>query len=292
MKKALLAVAALSCMGSAALAGPNAGGTLIAALSVGTVYCTDTATYCGSTTTTACEAAVTTHAGGTTAVINIIAAFPGVGDLAGLTWGVTYTPGVFIVGFGNCGEFELPDSNWPDSGSGNAVTWGTGQNAQLVEVYWFAAYNYYGGCEGLQLTGHPTQGAFFGDDDVPSNSDPIAGLGLFGFNCPGNAPCPDAGNPLGACCFPDGSCQVLFEQDCIAAGGQWQGPDTICETADCPQPLTGACCIGEDCSIQTRAGCEGNGGVYQGDGTVCDPNPCIIVPTIEASWGEIKNNYR
>jgi len=136
MKKALLAVAALSCMGSAALAGPNAGGTLIAALSVGTVYCTDTASYCGSSTTTLCGDAVVTHTGEEAVVINVIAAFPGPSRLAGLTFGVTYSdPGIAILGSGHCGDFELPDGTWPASGTGTAVTWGSAQTGNLVEVY-------------------------------------------------------------------------------------------------------------------------------------------------------------
>jgi hypothetical protein len=291
MKKALLAVAALSCIGSAALAGPNAGGTLIAALSVGTVYTVDHTGYCGSSTTTDCNAAVTTIDGSDTAVINIIAAFPGSSRLAGLTFGISYSAGVVLVDGAHCGDFELADGTWPASGTGTAVTWGAAQTDQLVEVYWFAAYNYDGTPQSLGLIAHPGQGGNFADDDVPSNIDPIAGYGVFGFAQPGSVECPGSGPLPGACCFPDGSCEVLFETDCAAGGGSFQGEGTNCETVVCPTPPTGACCIGTDCVILTRDDCATAGGNYIGDDSTCDPNPCVV-PTIESSWGEIKNSYR
>jgi hypothetical protein len=293
MKKALLAVAALSCMGSAALAGPNSNGTLIAALSVGTVYTTDNTGYCGSSTTTDCNAAVTSVGGTDPAVINIIAAIGGSPRLAGLTFGINYSAGVSILEGGTCGDFELPDGSWPASGSGNAVTFSSAQTGNLTEVYWFAAYNYYGGAETLALGPHPTQGGNFADDDVPSNIDPITGFGTFGFNAPGNAPCPGTGPLRGACCFPDGSCLVLTADECGAGGGSYQGDNTACETVVCDQPdPTGACCIpGALCEVLTAAECEARGGDYIGDDVPCDPTPCST-PTIESSWGEIKNNYR
>ncbi|HPF38868.1 MAG TPA: lamin tail domain-containing protein [Phycisphaerae bacterium] len=44
-------------------------------------------------------------------------------------------------------------------------------------------------------------------------------------------------NPVGACCFLDGSCTDSLTQDiCENGGGTWQGVDTTCATANCPQP--------------------------------------------------------
>jgi subtilisin-like proprotein convertase family protein len=34
--------------------------------------------------------------------------------------------------------------------------------------------------------------------------------------------------PLGACCFSNGDCEILSEEDCGAAGGDYQGDDTPC----------------------------------------------------------------
>jgi len=36
-----------------------------------------------------------------------------------------------------------------------------------------------------------------------------------------------------ACCFDDGTCQMLFDDECIAAGGDPQGTGTNCDTIEC-----------------------------------------------------------
>jgi len=80
--------------------------------------------------------------------------------------------------------------------------------------------------------------------------------------------------PIGACCFDDGTCSELDDEDCVAAGGTYQGDDTVCDPNPCPQP-TGACCMPDgSCSVLTEAACSIAGGNYQGDDEVCDPNPC------------------
>jgi len=48
----------------------------------------------------------------------------------------------------------------------------------------------------------------------------------------------------GACCYDDGTCDDLFEFDCISSGGTWQGPGTDCDPNPCPQS-GGACCCGD-----------------------------------------------
>jgi hypothetical protein len=289
MKKALLAVAALTCMGSAALAGPNAGGTLIAALSEGTVYTTDNTGYCGSVTAGDCASAVPSVSGGT-AVINILAAFTGSPRLAGLTFGWTYPADIAIAEAASCGDFELPNSDWPASGSGTAVTWSTAQTSLLVEVYWAAAYSYYDAPAQLTLGPHPTQGGKFADDDVPANIDDIAAFGVFGFATVGNAPCP--GEAPGACCFADGSCEVLLRTECDAAGGAFLGEGIPCDPNMCPQPPEGACCIGADCVVLTEQECIDRGGEYKGDDVPCTDGLCGGTPVIESTWGQIKDNYR
>ena len=48
-----------------------------------------------------------------------------------------------------------------------------------------------------------------------------------GSSCSGAVECvPPA--PTGACCFSDGSCSILSEDDCGTAGGQYQGDDSPC----------------------------------------------------------------
>lgn len=291
MKKVLLAAAALACLGGTALAGPNANGTLVVVLAPGVVYTTDIVDYCGASGLQNCGDGIASFDGTDTVVLNVLAAFPTVGSprLAGVTFGWAYSE-ASIVAFGSCGDFELATGAWPASGEGTAVTFSSARTTSLVDIYWAAAYNYYGNPTTLDLTPHPTQGANFADDDVPSNLDPIAALGSFGFSTEGNLPCPVEAAP-GACCFPDGSCEVLLREDCAAQGGAFQGDGTDCQTVECPQPATGACCVGEVCSIRTADECAAGGGEYLGDDTGCDPNPCVI-PTIESSWGTIKNNYR
>ncbi|MDX1409137.1 MAG: multicopper oxidase domain-containing protein, partial [Saprospiraceae bacterium] len=44
--------------------------------------------------------------------------------------------------------------------------------------------------------------------------------------------------PLGACCFPDGSCADLSATQCAAAGGTYQGDGTECATTSCALALT------------------------------------------------------
>ncbi len=51
--------------------------------------------------------------------------------------------------------------------------------------------------------------------------------------------------PLGACCFFDGGCQVLRPDQCIAAGGTYQGDDTLCDPNSCPPAPPLACCVGD-----------------------------------------------
>lgn len=294
MKKALLAVAALTCIGSAALAGPNAGGTLILALSEGTVY-SPGADYCGSATATDCEGAVTTGESRPSSnphVVNCLAAFPSPGGvLSGVTFGVYYDDAnIAVVASGLCGDFEIADGNWPANGSGTAMSFDTAQTSTLVEIYWFALYGYgYSFCTGP----HPTQGGTFADDSVPSEIDPIAGYGCFGFNEPGGAECPPP--PVSeACCFDTG-CQDLLPADCTAQGGVPQGPGSSCADDPCAPPPTGACCFGPNCEDLTAEDCARNGGDYQGDGTACSdvPDPCEIpTPTIDSSWGGVKSIYR
>ncbi|NNM25011.1 MAG: choice-of-anchor E domain-containing protein, partial [Phycisphaerales bacterium] len=93
--------------------------------------------------------------------------------------------------------------------------------------------------------------------------------------------------PTGACCFTDGECSVLTEEQCVEAGGIYQGDGTTCD----PNPCRGACCLPNgDCIEVTQLECEGGAaltgalgtttrgpagpGVYQGDGTTCATVEC------------------
>ncbi len=82
--------------------------------------------------------------------------------------------------------------------------------------------------------------------------------------------------PPGACCFPDGSCQVLDAYSCPEAGGTWMGDFTECAPNPCPQP-TGPCCFPGtgQCEVMTEAECLEQWGGWMGEEWPnCEPNPC------------------
>ncbi len=79
--------------------------------------------------------------------------------------------------------------------------------------------------------------------------------------------------PSGACCFPNGDCQIRTEDECSAQGGTFQGPGTDCDPNPCPQPL-GACCLEGQCEQVTRIECANAGGLYLGDNSACEPGIC------------------
>jgi hypothetical protein len=47
-------------------------------------------------------------------------------------------------------------------------------------------------------------------------------------------PCPQ---PVGACCFADGTCRMLSPADCGNQQGTWSGPDETCDPNPCPGPV-------------------------------------------------------
>jgi hypothetical protein len=97
----------------------------------------------------------------------------------------------------------------------------------------------------------------------------------------------------GACCFEDGTCQVLDADACLTAGGAYQGDDTSCDPNPCPQPppVEGACCFEDgSCEVLGADACLTAGGVYQGDDTSCDPNPCAQPEPEGCGLGYWKNH--
>ena len=79
----------------------------------------------------------------------------------------------------------------------------------------------------------------------------------------------DCGDPEGACCLPDGSCQQMTASDCSTNNGTYQGDLSNCGSVTCPQP-EGACCFdGGGCLNFTEADCTTATGTWQGPGTDC-----------------------
>jgi len=292
MERILTAVAVLACFSTLAVAGPNAGGTLII-VTDGLIYCADDEPYCGSGSIQDCRDGVTRVDGASLnpVVLNVLAAFHESTSprLSGVTFGIAYNSAeVFIAALFSCGDFELPDGDWPVSGTGTAVTWNAAQTGQINDVYWIAAYNYYGNPNQLGLIPHPSQGASFADDSIPPEIDPIAGLGAFGFDTEGDLPCTEP-DLLGACCDIDrGDCTVTAEFECV---GDWLLGQS-CEPNPCPEPPLGACCDPGTggCSMRTQAECEDLGREWHAE--PCDETPCVGTPVIESTWGEVKTRYR
>lgn len=219
-----------------ALAGPNEGGTLILHANPGLVFTSDVQNYCGMAALDSCSAAVTSvpWEPGTRRVFHVLAAFPTGSSprLKSLSFGIDYDPAKLVmVARGSCADFELPDGTWPAAGTGTAQSWTTGaQTGLLTEVYWCCGYTYSEGEDStsVALIPHPLQHGVFVDDAFPAEVDTIAGYGRLGFGTAGYLPCATTG----ACCQPDGSCEVVPWPECEAANGAYLGGP--CNPSPCP----------------------------------------------------------
>ncbi len=88
---------------------------------------------------------------------------------------------------------------------------------------------------------------------------------------------------FGACCKLDGTCEEMFQSDCEAVGGTYQGDGTDCTDVDCPIP-TGACCFDTGfCLELSENDCSSAGGTYLGHGSDCaddngngEPDACEL----------------
>ncbi|MEZ4648230.1 MAG: hypothetical protein R3E97_05475 [Candidatus Eisenbacteria bacterium] len=253
--------------------GPNVGGMLVLHASTSTEYTADD-DYCGLSGLTDCANAVVRSDQAEPVVIHALAAFsPEQGSrLQALVFGIDYDASVALENWKVCGDFELPQDQWPEPGTGVAVTWADAQTDELVEVYWFAAYSAYERPGHLNLGPHPTQGAFFADDSVPAYLDPIVAFGSFGFYTDGFVACP---LQEGTCCFADGSCQVLSLVACEESDGTYTSSDPSCDPNPCPEPGQGACCLVlGTCEFLSEVACTIRDGSFLGLGVVCAPNPC------------------
>jgi hypothetical protein len=265
-------------------AGPNSGGTLVVH-DTGYWYTWEIQSYpspppadCASVDA---EMPVDVPGGYSGRVWKIYAAFlPGSSPrLKALALGEDFNPEDVVVWNGGvpnpAEDFEIPQNGWPvEDGGGVGLSFLTVKTALISEVYWLAGYAY-SPSGGLWSTcPHPVQQSTFVDDAWPPNEDRIAGFSSIGFGVPGNTICP--GGP-GACCFPDGDCQMVTAPECAAGGGVF-GYGPACDPNPCPPP--GACCFPDGhCEILEASPCAALGGEHQGYGTDCDPNPCTQ-PTV------------
>jgi len=80
--------------------------------------------------------------------------------------------------------------------------------------------------------------------------------------------------PTGACCVGN-SCIEIYESNCDAGGGIWQGDNTTCGASSCVAPQ-GACCVSGSCYEYEEDDCQQAGGDYAGDETNCNTVGCAL----------------
>ncbi|MEZ4647997.1 MAG: FlgD immunoglobulin-like domain containing protein [Candidatus Eisenbacteria bacterium] len=150
--------------------------------------------------------------------------------LAGVEFGIEYSPALRIIDWGACADFESFTGNWPNSGAGTIVVWNDELTERLVPVYWFAGYaasaaSEEGGGLHFSVTPHPLHGGHFADRSPAPVLDEIAHYGALGFGNPGNVPCPGAETYV---VRADGSGDFPTIQDALSAAA----PTSVIELED------------------------------------------------------------
>jgi hypothetical protein len=217
------------------------------------------------------------------ALVYYVAAFPP-GAAPGVTvvyFGHDHNFGVgFIAGWNFCGppnSLEVPDSGWPNNTSaGNSVAFGSAIAGDLVfPFYWLGVYGDVGNYIGPRI--NPTGGyAAFVSDDNPGIQDDCFLFGTMGWG-EGQNDCPTPPEPE-ACCFEDGTCELLLPGECDQAGGVFYGGP--CDPNPCPPPMWACCFEDGSCVMLDEQTCLGQGGILWLPGVICDPNPCPPPPAV------------
>lgn len=141
----------------------------------------------------------------------------------------------------------------------------------------------------------------FTADGQFSGGDPIVACIGGTLNVIEGTPCPDAQFP-NACCFGNGSCQLLMPSDCDNQGGTPLGAysqclgdidppigDDACDGSGTPQ-LPRACCFEDGtCQALTPGDCANSGGTPQLSGDTCGDPPCPAMGGCCQSDGTCQN---
>ncbi|MCG8409624.1 MAG: hypothetical protein MI923_30830, partial [Phycisphaerales bacterium] len=94
----------------------------------------------------------------------------------------------------------------------------------------------------------------------------------------GDANCPPS-QPcvaVGACCLPDGMCDLMSETDCESMNGAFRG-DANCPPSQ-PCVANGACCLPDGmCDLMSETDCESMNGAFRGDANCPPSQPCVAV---------------
>jgi hypothetical protein len=304
MRKVMFLAGCLLMLGSPALAGRNANGALVVHTD-DTILFRNAYDYCATATPAECASLITTSYLGSESisVVWFLAAFrpessPGVTTIQfGIHHSFPANQGYFVM-YAACGPspLELPDAGFPEvSDTGNLVAYGQPVYDHLFKFTWYAVYHD-SDQDFIGTRTYPsTNEAKFVDDGNPPFEDLIYNFGVVRWQVPGENECPIAQLEQ-ACCFYDGTCRFLLEEECAALGGTAQGPGTNCTPNPCPVPE--ACCfVDGSCLVLPAEACLAQGGFPQGEGTSCEPNVCVTGDTIEACCFEdghcefIDNSY-
>lgn len=194
-------------------------------------------------------------------------------------FGIGWDEEVGVQGWTICtGGAQIPSPTWPASGSGNIVSFAggcyepTGSNAKIG---YFTVPDGAVDAEMRLLRDPRKDDALLIDCDAFEKALCRGHLGrvtLAEGTIPLCEEAPCSALPLGACCLPDGACDLLTSAECATAGGSYLGNDTECATIDC---RAGACCLPDgSCAQLTPNACMSAGGDYQGDDTECDADAC------------------
>lgn len=268
-----------------ALAGRNAGGAMVVHTSDSYNYSNQTACTTAAGDPGTCDAAVTTATRDAGQVVWLLAAFPeGTSPGVGVVYfGIEYDdttldPGAAYRACGPAGSLEVPDTDWPYTGRGNSVAFGSAVIDDLL--FPFYVFKIDGGTDGSYFgTGvNPTGGyASFTDDNTgnPTN-DLVTRFGTVRWNTAGVNQCPVLAP--GACCLNDGSCTLAMPDACTTQEGVFQGLDTVCDPNPCPAPQV--CCniLTSECRFLPPLVCGALGEDWEAvnleDATSCSEEPC------------------
>ena len=284
MKAALLSLGLLCVFAPLCAAGPNVNGVLVIHANESVGY-TGTIDYCseehqpgGDIIPADCESLVTEiHRYDAPTLLWLLWAFeegsnPSVDRIV---FGVEHDlpPGEgYVVDWDACGPVStvIVEPGTPDAPGGILIQYAVPVEARLFPVVWSAVY---GDREGAVYGGgvHPTFGeATFTAPGYPPVEDPIRSFGYARWGSAGQNLCPPQ---PGACCFDDGSCEVLLAVDCAALGGSYTEDRIACDADPCP-PAEACCYDSGHCEPLLPEVCDASGGTSLGPGTLCDPNPC------------------
>lgn len=285
--------------------GPNAGGAIV--VHTNDVYHYLSTTVCETSLgqPATCETANTRTNESAGAVVWFLAAFdPAAAPVVSqVVFGVSMDEANLDAAtrLGPCGPlgtFDMPASGWPANDAGNTVVFGTTMSGSTLFRFYYFVIDEFSGSAGPYFCSaiNPNLGfaGFFEEPGTSAIMDEVTQFGCVRWYAPGSNDCP--GVPaIGACCFLDGHCETLSEQQCLASPGMdsWIGAGTTCLPNDPCAILMGACCSPSGaCTVTTAAECQPPN-FWLPDSAGCQPNPCTVpVRTERTTWGKIKASYR